>query len=265
QIGNRALGERITALAPAEAVRAATAVLLLAPPLPLLFMGQEWAAPEPFLFFSELGGDFGAAVSEGRRREFARFPEFAGPRARMRIPDPQDERTFARSVLDWRRTARTPGREWIDFHRTLLDVRSRDIMPLLSGEPFVFLGCVDLRELLPYEARDVRELLDQLGRVPVESLFCHTAAALLHRPVLSAAYPNDFAVWAGGEMRDQRLAERLAAIDPFASNSMQHVREALVAVISDRLERIDPYVGSLERMRDRHLTVLTGALDEQAK
>src|SRR5205823_5562261 len=105
------------------------------PPLPLLFMGQEWAAPAPFLFFSELGGDFGAAVSEGRRREFARFPEFAGPRARMRIPDPQDERTFARSVLDWRRTARTPGREWIDFHRTLLDVRSRDIMPLLSGEP----------------------------------------------------------------------------------------------------------------------------------
>ena len=50
----------------------------------------------------------------------------------------------------------------------------------MSVEPFVFLGCVDLRELLPYEARDVRELLDQLGRVPVESLFCHTAAALLH-------------------------------------------------------------------------------------
>ena len=219
----------------------------------------------------------------------------------------------------------------------------------MSVEPFVFLGCVDLRELLPYEARDVRELLDQLGRVPVESLFCHTAAALLHRPVLPAAYPNDFAVWAGGEMRDQRLAERLAAIDPFASESMEHVREELVAVISDhlqhfpapapagptdpfrffqahlipvptghqartlrefrdalaeidisalfyhliearyrlgrrrgdfaewvasaldrpevteRLERIDPYVGSLERMRDRHLTVLTAALDEQAQ
>src|SRR5207245_2789906 len=89
---------------------------------------------------------------------------------------------------------------------------------------------------LPYEARDVRELLDQLGRVPVESLFCHAAAALLHRPVLPAAYPNDFAVWAGGEMRDQRLAERLAAIDPFASDSMEHVREELVAVISDHLQ-----------------------------
>jgi maltooligosyltrehalose trehalohydrolase len=89
QVGNRALGERITALAPPEAVRAATAVLLLAPPLPLLFMGQEWAAPEPFLFFSDLGPDFGRLVSEGRRRAFARFPE-TGPgrsaRGMARLP-----------------------------------------------------------------------------------------------------------------------------------------------------------------------------------
>src|SRR5437660_4294426 len=172
QIGNRALGERITALAPAEAVRAATAVLLLAPPLPLLFMGQEWAAPEPFLFFSELGGDFGAAVSDGRRREFARFPEFAGPRARMRIPDPQDERTFARSVLDWRRTARTPGREWIDFHRTLLDVRSRDIMPLLSGEPvpetrWALLAETALEATWTFPEQRVLRLIANLGAAPV--------------------------------------------------------------------------------------------------
>jgi maltooligosyltrehalose trehalohydrolase len=172
QIGNRALGERITALAPAEAVRAATAVLLLAPPLPLLFMGQEWAAPEPFLFFSELGGDLGAAVSEGRRREFARFPEFAGPRARMRIPDPQDERTFARSVLDWRRTARTPYREWIDFHRTLLDVRSREIMPLLSGEPvpetrWALLAKTALEATWTFPEQRVLRLIANLGAEPV--------------------------------------------------------------------------------------------------
>src|SRR5207244_12535975 len=72
QIGNRALGERITALTPAEAVRAATAVLLLAPPLPLLFMGQAWAAPEPFLSSSDLRGDFGAALADVRRAEFDR-------------------------------------------------------------------------------------------------------------------------------------------------------------------------------------------------
>ena len=135
QVGNRAMGERITALAPPEAVRAATAVLLLAPQLPLLFMGQEWAAPEPFLFFSDLGADIGHLVSEGRRREFARFPEFADPDARARIPDPQAEATRARSVLDWRRLEQTPHAEWLAFHRRLLELRAREVVPLLRGEP----------------------------------------------------------------------------------------------------------------------------------
>jgi malto-oligosyltrehalose trehalohydrolase len=135
QIGNRALGERIVALAPPEAVRAATAVLLLAPPTPLLFMGQEWAAPEPFLFFADLGPDLGKLVSEGRRREFARFPEFARPESRERIPDPQAESTHARSALDWRRVGQAPHVEWLEFHRQLLEVRAREIVPLLRGEP----------------------------------------------------------------------------------------------------------------------------------
>lgn len=135
QVGNRAFGERIVTLAPPEAVRAATAVLLLAPPTPLLFMGQEWAAPEPFLFFADLGPDLGKLVSEGRRREFARFPEFARPESRERIPDPQAESTHARSVLDWKRVGQAPHAEWLEFHRRLLDVRAREIVPLLRGEP----------------------------------------------------------------------------------------------------------------------------------
>ena len=135
QIGNRALGERITALASPEAVRAATAVLLLAPELPLLFMGQEWAAPEPFLFFSDLGAELGALVSKGRRREFARFPEFAQAESQARIPDPQAEATKARSVLHWERLAEAPHAEWLAFHRHLLEVRARDISPLMAGEP----------------------------------------------------------------------------------------------------------------------------------
>ena len=109
QIGNRAFGERITAIAPAEAVRAATAVLLLAPALPLLFMGQEWAAREPFLYWSDLGGEFGAQVAEGRRREFARFPAFSTPESRERIPDPQSPETTRRSVLDWRSPRPAPA------------------------------------------------------------------------------------------------------------------------------------------------------------
>jgi malto-oligosyltrehalose trehalohydrolase len=135
QIGNRALGERITAIAGPEAVRAATAVALLAPALPLLFMGEEWAAPEPFLFFTDLGPDLGPAVAEGRRREFARFPEFADPAVRERIPDPQAASTYARSVLDWSRVDTPPHREWLDFHRGLLRLRAERVVPLLAGEP----------------------------------------------------------------------------------------------------------------------------------
>jgi malto-oligosyltrehalose trehalohydrolase len=135
QIGNRALGERITALAGPDAVRAATAILLLSPAPPLLFMGEEWAAPEPFLFFSDLGPDLGPLVSEGRRREFARFPEFADPATRARIPDPQSDSTFTRSVLDWRHATAAVHKDWLEFHQALLALRSRAIVPVLEGEP----------------------------------------------------------------------------------------------------------------------------------
>ncbi len=135
QIGNRALGERITALAAPEAVRAATAIVLLAPAMPLLFMGEEWGAREPFLFFTDLGPDLGPSVAEGRRREFARFPDFASPAVRERIPDPQAAATYERSILDWRRLADSGHREWLAFHRDLLRLRAEAIVPRLAGEP----------------------------------------------------------------------------------------------------------------------------------
>jgi maltooligosyltrehalose trehalohydrolase len=135
QIGNRARGERITALASPDAVRAATVVLLLSPAPPLLFMGEEWAAPEPFLFFSDLGPDLGPRVSEGRRREFARFPEFANEATRARIPDPQAESTFKRSMLDWSHAGAAVHKDWLGFHQALLALRARAVAPLLAGEP----------------------------------------------------------------------------------------------------------------------------------
>src|SRR5260370_16980554 len=104
--------------------------------------------------------------------------------------------------------------------------------------PFVFLGCLDLTELLPHEAHAARELLEQLEKVPVESVFCHPSAALLHRPVLAEAYPNDFSLWVGTEVRDVRLAERLAAVDPFHAGSMERVREELIATISDHVQHV---------------------------
>ncbi len=98
-----------------------------------MFMGQEWAAPEPFLFFSDLGPDFGGAVAEGRRREFARFPEFADAAARARIPDPQAPETWERSVLEWSVADLPVHRKWLDFHRALLRLRHAEVVPLLQN------------------------------------------------------------------------------------------------------------------------------------
>ena len=94
QIGNRAFGDRLTAFAPPAAVRAVAAIVLLLPQVPLLFMGQEWSADQPFPFFCDFTGDLAKAVSEGRRAEFARFPEFADPDVRAKIPDPEADATF---------------------------------------------------------------------------------------------------------------------------------------------------------------------------
>jgi maltooligosyltrehalose trehalohydrolase len=149
QIGNRAFGERITMLAPEEAARAATAVLLLAPAIPLLFMGEEWAASTPFLFFSDFGPELAQAVTEGRRREFAAWPAFADPAARERVPDPQDPRTLQTSVLRWDERTEPPHAAMLAFHRELLALRAGLIAPRLAngahGEGFQLLDTTALR------------------------------------------------------------------------------------------------------------------------
>ncbi len=133
QIGNRALGERISALAPEDAVRAATAVLLLAPAIPLLFMGEEWAASTPFLFFADFGRELALAVTEGRRREFAAWPAFADPARRDRIPDPQDPATMRASVLRWDERAQPGHAAALALHRELLALRAGLIVPRLAS------------------------------------------------------------------------------------------------------------------------------------
>ncbi len=133
QIGNRALGERIQRLAPAQAVRAAHDLLLLSPSPPLLFMGEEWGAQQPFLFFCDFEGELADAVREGRRREFARFAAFRDPETRARIPDPCARETFERSVLRWEDREREPHRSILERTRRLLELRRREIAPRLAG------------------------------------------------------------------------------------------------------------------------------------
>ena len=135
QVGNRAFGERISALADPDVLRALTAAMLLAPSPPMLFMGEEWAAAEPFLFFCDFQGDLADGVREGRRREFASFPEFRDEAARERIPDPTEESTFARSRLDWSVLGTEPHAAWLNHYRDLLLTRRQEIIPRLVGQP----------------------------------------------------------------------------------------------------------------------------------
>jgi malto-oligosyltrehalose trehalohydrolase len=133
QVGNRAFGERLTAFAPEAAVRAAASCCLLLPQIPMLFMGEEWAASQPFPFFCEFGPDLADAVRDGRREEFARFPEFSDPAMRERIPDPMAEATFASAKLRWEQATRPPHAAWLAWHRRILTVRREEILPRLRG------------------------------------------------------------------------------------------------------------------------------------
>lgn len=135
QVGNRAFGERIGVLADEAAVRAASAIVLLAPSPPLLFMGEEWGARDPFLYFCDFGGALARAVTDGRRREFAHFAAFADPDARKRIPDPNAPETFERSRLDWRACDLPAGRRQLAHYRELLTLRARQVVPRLKGMP----------------------------------------------------------------------------------------------------------------------------------
>ncbi len=124
QVGNRARGERLSALVPPEALRLAAAILLLSPYLPLLFMGEEYGETRPFLYFVSHGDPkLVEAVREGRRREFAGFG-WSGE-----IPDPQAESTFEASRLDWDAARRPPHAQLRALYHDLLELRR--VLPAL--------------------------------------------------------------------------------------------------------------------------------------
>lgn len=133
QVGNRAFAERLTDLAPAAAVEALMAVLLLSPHIPLVFMGEEWGETNGFAFFTDFEGDLADAVREGRRREFAGFSRFADEANRAKIPDPNAPGTFEASKLNWPRRNEPGHRERLALTRRLLAIRHADIVPRLKG------------------------------------------------------------------------------------------------------------------------------------
>jgi malto-oligosyltrehalose trehalohydrolase len=192
QIGNRALGERLTQLASTEALRAAAAVQLLLPQIPMLFMGEEWGSRQPFQFFCDFHGELADAVRRGRREEFKRFPEFADAGSRERIPDPQADATFERSRLRWEERSESEHAEALRWYQRALATRRARIVPLIreihhaadwqvvgEGAVFVRWDCARNRELrlsanlspqpneFPYD--DGRVIWHEGGK-PVESV-----------------------------------------------------------------------------------------------
>jgi maltooligosyltrehalose trehalohydrolase len=133
QVGNRAFGERLAAMADEDALKAATLLVLLSPMVPLLFMGEEWGSIQPFLFFTDHHGELADTVREGRRNEFAEFARFAEPQQLQLIPDPNAPGTFARSQPDLAPASQPHQREWLDFYRALLQLRHAHIVPGLPG------------------------------------------------------------------------------------------------------------------------------------
>ena len=123
QVGNRAFGDRLHHQIDMASYRAASAFLLLLPEVPMLFMGQEWAASTPFLYFTDHTPELGQLVTDGRRKEFSRFAAFADPAARERIPDPQAANTFEESLLRWKELDDSPHREIMALYKAMLQVR----------------------------------------------------------------------------------------------------------------------------------------------
>jgi maltooligosyltrehalose trehalohydrolase len=133
QVGNRAFGDRLTSFAPAEALRAIISIYLMLPQIPMLFMGEEFGASQPFPFFAHFEPELAGAVREGRRAEFAKFPEFQDPHKRETIPDPTSEETYQSAKLNWEEATERSHAEWLALYRELLAIRHREIIPRLKN------------------------------------------------------------------------------------------------------------------------------------
>jgi len=132
QIGNRALGDRMENLASSEQIEAALAITLLAPMVPMLFMGEEWVSRVPFPFFCDFEGHLAQAVRTGRKQEY----KWAYDKYGDEVPDPLDPSTFQSAVLDWDFHTEPAGAKRLALVRDLLAARRRDITPRLPGASF---------------------------------------------------------------------------------------------------------------------------------
>ena len=135
QIGNRALGDRLGHSAKPSVLHAVASLVALSPMVPMLFMGEEWNATTPFLFFCDFHDELAKLVTDGRRREFAGFPEFSSEEGRKRIPDPALASTFEASKLQWNERTQPAHAALRALYRELFAIRRRELVPRLHQLP----------------------------------------------------------------------------------------------------------------------------------
>jgi maltooligosyltrehalose trehalohydrolase len=202
QIGNRAMGERLTTLcgSDSDALHAAVALQMLAPHIPMLFMGEERGATEPFQYFTSFkNARLAQAVRDGRRKEFAGFRQFSDPRARDLIPDPNDAQTWERCKIQVNPQDRQAV-QWRGCYGRLLRLRHEFITPYLAGARS---ESVHILAALCLVARW------RLGDGSLLSLYCNFSAGDVELPV-NTLVAGEFIVYeskslASGELSAGRV------------------------------------------------------------
>lgn len=134
QVGNRPYGDRLASLCDLSALRAAVALQLLCPQIPMLFMGEEWGSTQPFHYFTAHGAELAKAVWEGRQTEFSTLADLIDTESHKTPADPNSVDTFRASIPDWDRGHHDPyPRRWLAYYKELLALRMRFIVPRLDG------------------------------------------------------------------------------------------------------------------------------------
>jgi malto-oligosyltrehalose trehalohydrolase len=213
QVGNRAFGDRIDAVTPSEdALRAAHAVLLLAPSPPMLFMGEEWQASQPFPYFCDFEPELAERVREGRKREFARFEKFGDRGGVAALPDPTSPGTFESARLDWSVLKQRRHADILDQFQRLLAIRKIDIVPLI---PKIHSGtCIKLEAngafAVDWRLDDgacLHLLANMTGRaVPVLGRVAGRMIYSTHPNIRAAMTRNELAPWSVTWLLERGLA-----------------------------------------------------------
>jgi len=173
QVGNRAVGDRISHIAGIDRAKIAAAIYLLSPFVPMLFQGEEWATSSPFQYFADHDRELARLVSEGRKREFAAFgwaPE--------NIPDPENPATFQASKLNWNEIGDQEHAAMLDWYRALIQLR-RNSPCLNHGNPGTIRVAFDEQKQWLRITRETISLLCNLGSKPDAFLVPHSCSVLL--------------------------------------------------------------------------------------